>query len=103
MTTAYAVVDADILDNDILSLFGKPLSGYLKSPQEISEEDGDIIYEDGSYYIRIPSKDNYIFDETEIKAEDNQTTKITFLKRSLYHAYPESQITLTLKPAGNEA
>lgn len=103
MTTAYAVVDADILDNDILSLFGKPLSGYLKSPQEISEEDGDIIYEDGSYYIRIPSKDNYIFDETEIKTEDNQTTKITFLKRSLYHAYPESQITLTLKPTGNEA
>lgn len=101
MKTAYAKVDEDTLNHEIEVLFGKPLSEYL-NPQEFSEENGDIIYEEGNYYIRIPDNENYTFDETQIKMNDSQNTQITYLKRFAYSKYPESQITLFLEAADNE-
>lgn len=101
MKTAYAKVDEDTLNHEIEVLFGKPLSKYL-NPQELSEENGDIIYEEGNYYIRIPDNENYTFDETKIGMKANQDTQITYLKRLAYGKYPESQITLSLEAADNE-
>lgn len=102
MKTAYARVDEDTLNHDIELLFGKPLSEYI-NPREFLEENGDIIYEDGSYYIRIPKNKNYTSGETEVKMKDDKSTQITYLKYSAYSAYPISQVTLFIEAAENEA
>ncbi|MDE7212549.1 MAG: hypothetical protein K2O03_14050, partial [Lachnospiraceae bacterium] len=103
MTTAYAKVSAQTLDAQIRALFGKALSEYVPNPQDLSQEDGDIIYEDGYYYICIPSKSHYVFEDARVHmADDDHSTTLTFYTRVSSHAYPASITTLSLAPAENE-
>lgn len=103
MTTAYAKVSTQTLDAQIRALFGKVLSEYVPNPQDLSQEDGDIIYEDGYYYIRIPSKSHCVFEDASIQmADDGHSTTLTFYTRVSSHAYPDSKTTLSLAPAENE-
>lgn len=102
LKTAYAKVSAETLDAEIRALFGKALSEYVPNPQDLSEEDGDIIYEDGNYYIRIPSNPRYVCEGAEVNAADGGRSTLTFYTRASYSAYPAFRTTLLVAPAENE-
>ncbi len=99
MTAKYAKVDPETLDEDIKNLFGKALSDFVPNPQDLTKENGDIVFEDGYYYIRIPSQTRCSFDTAEIQA--GQGIELHYLVYT-FSAYPESQVTLYLQPSETE-
>lgn len=99
MTTSYAKVEPKILDEDIKNLFGKALSDFIPDPQALAMENGDIIFEDGYYYIRIPSQTRRSFDTAEITKDGG--IALHYLVYT-FSAYPESHVTLYLQPSETE-
>lgn len=97
---SYTRVDYDEADETILRIFGKSLSEYGISTEDLTEDNGNLIYEDGSFLIA--QSDSPLFELTldKVTAIGNMT-EVT-LTKSLDDGEVVSHVMLYLISAENE-
>lgn len=95
----YIKVDYTEVDETILQLFGKHLNEYGVNPETLTQEDSNLIYEDGAFLIAASDSTLYYYVDDAVTQTDI-LTEVSFIKMFI-NDEAISQVMLYLLPADN--
>lgn len=98
--TDFVKVSQEEVEETVRQIFGKPLSEYGVTPQDIIKELEDGLFEEGSYYVSVSDSPDYVFALKRIE-EVNGLIELEFLE-GVAGEQPYAQVRLFLDDADTE-
>lgn len=98
--TDFVKVSQEEVEEAVRQIFGKPLSEYGVTPQDISGKLEGVLFEEGSYYVSVSDSPDYVFALKRIE-EVNGLVELEFLE-GVAGEQPYAQVRLFLDAAHTE-